>query len=118
MSKADVRPLIRCGAVEIRRPGVNDGYRPYGHSRAPYTITRSARGSSDVGHRPQAAAHDPRLCLLASCYSRREPYIGKKWEFSMLVASPLVMWLGVDRSQFVQATKKKTLGDENDGAVV
>ncbi len=36
----------------------------------------------------------------------------------MLVASPLVMWLGVDRSQFVQATKKKTLGDENDGAVV
>ncbi len=37
---------------------------------------------------------------------------------SVLVASPLVMWLGVDRSQFIQAPKKKTLGDENDGAVV
>jgi preprotein translocase subunit SecF len=38
---------------------------------------------------------------------------------SVLVASPLVMWLGVDRSQFVKAPpKKKGLGDENDGAVV
>jgi len=37
---------------------------------------------------------------------------------SVLVASPLVMWLGVDRSQFVQAPKKKGPGDENDGAVV
>ena len=37
---------------------------------------------------------------------------------SVLVASPLVMWLGVDRSQFVRPTKKKGLGDENDGAVV
>jgi preprotein translocase subunit SecF len=37
---------------------------------------------------------------------------------SVLVASPLVMWLGVDRSQFVRATKKKGVGDENDGAVV
>jgi preprotein translocase subunit SecF len=37
---------------------------------------------------------------------------------SVLVASPLVMWLGVDRSQFVRAPKKKGLGDENDGAVV
>ena len=37
---------------------------------------------------------------------------------SVLVASPLVMWLGVDRSQFVRATKKKGAGDENDGAVV
>ena len=37
---------------------------------------------------------------------------------SVLVASPLVMWLGVDRGQFVRATKKKGPGDENDGAVV
>ena len=37
---------------------------------------------------------------------------------SVLVASPLVMWLGVDRSQFVRAPKKKGPGDENDGAVV
>ncbi|MGE0874503.1 MAG: protein translocase subunit SecF [Burkholderiales bacterium] len=39
---------------------------------------------------------------------------------SVLVACPLVMWLGVDRSQFVTATKKR-VGDENDenrGAVV
>ncbi len=39
---------------------------------------------------------------------------------SVLVASPLVMWLGVDRSQFVHhAKKKKAPGDDNnDGAVV
>ena len=37
---------------------------------------------------------------------------------SVLVASPLVMWLGVDRAQFVRPPKKKGLGDENDGAVV
>jgi len=39
---------------------------------------------------------------------------------SVLVASPLVMWLGVDRSQFVKAAPKKTDGvrDENEGAVV
>jgi len=36
---------------------------------------------------------------------------------SVLVASPLVMWLGVDRSQFVKPAKKN-LRDENDGAVV
>ncbi len=36
---------------------------------------------------------------------------------SVLVASPLVMWLGVDRSQFV-VQPKKNLRDENDGAVV
>jgi preprotein translocase subunit SecF len=36
---------------------------------------------------------------------------------SVLVASPLVMWLGVDRSQFV-VRPKKSLRDENDGAVV
>ena len=38
---------------------------------------------------------------------------------SVLVASPLVMWLGVDRSQFVKAAPKKVGGrDENEGAVV
>ena len=39
---------------------------------------------------------------------------------SVLVASPLVMWLGVDRSQFVRPPPKKKggLGDENDGAIV
>ena len=40
---------------------------------------------------------------------------------SVLVASPLVMWLGVDRSQFVKAAPKKSDGgvrDENEGAVV
>ncbi len=36
---------------------------------------------------------------------------------SVLVASPLVMWLGVDRSQFV-VRPKKSIRDENDGAVV
>jgi preprotein translocase subunit SecF len=36
---------------------------------------------------------------------------------SVLVASPLVMWLGVDRAQFVQPPKK-SIRDENDGAVV
>jgi len=36
---------------------------------------------------------------------------------SVLVASPLVMWLGVDRSQFVRPAKK-SIRDENDGAVV
>jgi len=36
---------------------------------------------------------------------------------SVLVASPLVMWLGVDRAQFV-VRPKKNLRDENDGAVV
>jgi preprotein translocase subunit SecF len=36
---------------------------------------------------------------------------------SVLVASPLVMWLGVDRAQFVRPPKK-SLRDENDGAVV
>jgi preprotein translocase subunit SecF len=35
---------------------------------------------------------------------------------SVLVASPLVMWLGVDRAQFVKPPKKKNGGD--DGAVV
>jgi preprotein translocase subunit SecF len=36
---------------------------------------------------------------------------------SVLVASPLLMWLGVDRAQFIKAPKK-TGRDENDGAVV
>jgi len=36
---------------------------------------------------------------------------------SVLVASPLLMWLGVDRAQFVKAPKK-TGRDEHDGAVV
>ncbi|MBM3354798.1 MAG: protein translocase subunit SecF [Betaproteobacteria bacterium] len=36
---------------------------------------------------------------------------------SVLVASPLVMWLGVDRSQFI-VRPKKSIRDENDGAVV
>jgi preprotein translocase subunit SecF len=36
---------------------------------------------------------------------------------SVLVASPLLMWLGVDRAQFVKPLKK-TGRDENDGAVV
>jgi preprotein translocase subunit SecF len=37
---------------------------------------------------------------------------------SVLVASPLVMWLGVDRSQFIKAPKKRNEDDPNDGAVV
>jgi len=37
---------------------------------------------------------------------------------SVLVASPLVMWLGVDRSQFVRPTKKDRGRDEHEGAVV
>jgi preprotein translocase subunit SecF len=36
---------------------------------------------------------------------------------SVLVASPLVMWLGVDRAQFVKPPKKSAR-DEHDGAVV
>ena len=37
---------------------------------------------------------------------------------SVLVASPLVMWLGVDRAQFVRPAKKKGPGGDDDGAVV
>jgi preprotein translocase subunit SecF len=37
---------------------------------------------------------------------------------SVLVASPLVMWLGVDRSQFVRPAKKERGKDEHEGAVV
>jgi preprotein translocase subunit SecF len=37
---------------------------------------------------------------------------------SVLVASPLVMWLGVDRTQFVRAPKKNAADDKNEGAVV
>ena len=39
---------------------------------------------------------------------------------SVLVASPLVMWLGTKREQFTVAAKKKTSGprDEQEGAVV
>jgi preprotein translocase subunit SecF len=37
---------------------------------------------------------------------------------SVLVASPLVMWLGVDRSQFVRPQKKPRGTDEHEGAVV
>ena len=37
---------------------------------------------------------------------------------SVLVASPLVMWLGVDRSQFVVPAKRPRSMDENEGAVV
>jgi preprotein translocase subunit SecF len=38
---------------------------------------------------------------------------------SVLVASPLVMWLGASREQFIVPTKKKgNLRDENEGAVV
>jgi preprotein translocase subunit SecF len=36
---------------------------------------------------------------------------------SVLVASPLVMWLGVDRTQFVRPPKKDRR-DEHEGAVV
>ncbi len=37
---------------------------------------------------------------------------------SVLVASPLVMWLGVDRTQFIRAPTKNPLEDKNEGAVV
>ncbi len=37
---------------------------------------------------------------------------------SVLVASPLVMWLGVDRSQFIRPPKKERGKDEHEGAVV
>jgi preprotein translocase subunit SecF len=39
---------------------------------------------------------------------------------SVLVASPLLMWLGVRREQFAIPTKRKTSGprDEHEGAVV
>ena len=37
---------------------------------------------------------------------------------SVLVASPLVMWLGVDRAQFVRSPKKDSAPDKNEGAVV
>jgi preprotein translocase subunit SecF len=37
---------------------------------------------------------------------------------SVLVASPLVMWLGVDRTQFIRPTKKDRGKDEHEGAVV
>src|SRR5260221_969245 len=37
---------------------------------------------------------------------------------SVLVASPLVMWLGVDRSQFIRAPRKNPADDKNEGAVV
>ncbi len=37
---------------------------------------------------------------------------------SVLVASPLVMWLGVDRAQFVRPAKKDRGKDEHEGAVV
>jgi preprotein translocase subunit SecF len=39
---------------------------------------------------------------------------------SVLVASPLVMWLGASRDQFIVPTKKKSTGlhDDNEGAVV
>jgi hypothetical protein len=36
----------------------------------------------------------------------------------VLVASPLVMWLGVDRAQFVRPAKKDRGKDEHEGAVV
>src|SRR5687768_3551652 len=37
---------------------------------------------------------------------------------SVLVAAPLVMWLGVDRSQFIRPPKKEAGKDEHEGAVV
>ncbi len=37
---------------------------------------------------------------------------------SVLVASPLVMWLGVDRSQLIRPPKKERGKDEHEGAVV
>jgi preprotein translocase subunit SecF len=37
---------------------------------------------------------------------------------SVLVASPLVMWLGARREQFIRPTTRKKTGDEQDGAVV
>jgi preprotein translocase subunit SecF len=37
---------------------------------------------------------------------------------SVLVASPLVMWLGVDRSQFIRPARKDRGRDEHEGAVV
>jgi preprotein translocase subunit SecF len=38
---------------------------------------------------------------------------------SVLVASPLVMWLGAKREQFVKPTRKERTGrDEHEGAVV
>ena len=37
---------------------------------------------------------------------------------SVLVASPLVMWLGVKREQFVKPARKERSRDEHEGAVV
>jgi preprotein translocase subunit SecF len=36
----------------------------------------------------------------------------------VLVASPLVMWMGVSREQFVKAKKEKAEGVTDDGACV
>jgi len=37
---------------------------------------------------------------------------------SVLVASPLLMWLGASREQFVKAARKERSRDEHEGAVV
>jgi preprotein translocase subunit SecF len=37
---------------------------------------------------------------------------------SVLVASPLVMWLGAKREQFIKPTKRARGQDEHEGAVV
>src|SRR5690348_18445407 len=37
---------------------------------------------------------------------------------SVLVASPLVMWLGAKREQFIRPARKGRTGDEHEGAVV
>ena len=37
---------------------------------------------------------------------------------SVLVASPLVMWLGARRDQFVEKKKARRTGSDDDGAVV
>jgi len=37
---------------------------------------------------------------------------------SVLVASPLVMWLGAKREQFIKPGRKARTGDEQEGAVV
>ncbi len=37
---------------------------------------------------------------------------------SVLVASPLLMWLGAKREQFVKPTRKERGRDEHEGAVV
>jgi preprotein translocase subunit SecF len=105
-STACGRTSARCARRRPRSHRLGDHRRNLAHDH--HALVHADDGDDD------AALRRPRAALLRGRADDRHLL---RYLFVVLVASPLVMWLGVDRSQFVRP-QKKDRRDEHEGAVV